>query len=105
MLVKRKIRGDLDEGYTPGANGPNNIVSSDSINATSHKLNEKQNEYLNERGVQANKVYNSIPQINEVNVTSNKDVVPNEPLADRINPGMIKAFKENPYTQSLKSWA
>ena len=25
----KAIRGDLDEGYTPGANGPNNIVSSD----------------------------------------------------------------------------
>ena len=35
----------------------------------------------------------------------NKDIVPNEPLADRLNPDMVKAFKENPYTQSLKSWA
>ena len=101
----KAIRGDIDEGYTPGANAPNKIVSSENINATSNKLNEKQNEYLNERGVQATKVYNSIPQINEVNITNNKDIVPNEPLADRLNPDMIKAFKENPYTQSLKSWA
>ena len=101
----KAIRGDIDEGYTPGASAPNKIVSGQDINATSHKLNEKQNEYLNERGVQSNKVYNSIPQINEVNITTNKDIVPNEPIADRINPEMVSAFKENPYTQSLGSWA
>ena len=49
--------------------------------------------------------YNSIPQITEVNITTRKDIAPNEPLADRINPEITKAFQENPYTQSLNSWA
>ena len=61
--------------------------------------------YINERGVQANKVYNSIPQMNHLNITQEKEIVPNEPLADRINPIIVDAFKENPYTQPLDSWA
>ena len=101
----KAIRGDLDDGYTPGASGPNKIVSGNDIHATTNKLGEIQNQYLNERGTQATKIYNSIPQIELSNVTQNKDTVPNQPLADRINPDMIKAFQENPYTQSLKSWA
>ena len=101
----KAIRGDLDEGYTPGASAPSKIVSGENIHATTNKLNEIQNQYLNERGVQSTKVYNSIPQLQQTNVTTDKDTVPNEPIADRINDDMIKAFKENPYTQSLKSWA
>ena len=101
----KSIRADIDDGYTPGASAPNQIVSSKDIHATTTKLNETQNQYLNERGTQATKIYNSIPQIEICNVTQNKDVVPNEPLADRINPDLIKAHQENPYTQSLKSWA
>ena len=101
----KSIRADIDDGYTPGASAPNQIVSSKDIHATTTKLNETQNQYLNERGTQATKIYNSIPQIEISNITQNKDVVPNEPLADRINPDLIKAHQENPYTQSLKSWA
>jgi hypothetical protein len=101
----KAIRGTTDKGFTPGPNGPNKILGGKDINATTHKLNETQNEYLVERGVQSDKVYNSIPQITEVNITTRKDIAPNEPLADRINPEMIGAFKENPYTQPLNSWA
>ena len=101
----KAIRGMTDKGFTPGASGYNKIIGGNDIHATTHKLNEIQNEYLVERGVQSDKVYNSIPQITEVNITTRKDIAPNEPLADRINPEMIKAFQENPYTQSLKSWA
>ena len=101
----KAIRGTIDKGFTPGPNGPNKIVGGRDINATTHKLNETQNEYLVERGVQSDKVYNSIPQLTEVNITSRKNIAPNEPLADRINPEMISAFKENPYTQPLSSWA
>ena len=33
------------------------------------------------------------------------NTLPNEPLADRINPVILDAFKQNPYSQSLSSWA
>jgi hypothetical protein len=101
----KAIRGTIDEGYTPGPMIPNQGVSSENINVTTSKIGDIQNKYLNERGVQANKVYNSIPQMTHINMTQDKEIVPNEPLADRINPAIVSAFKDNPYTQPLDSWA
>jgi hypothetical protein len=101
----KAIRATIDEGYTPGAMGPSSVVSTNDINVTTSKIGDIQNQYLNERGVQANKVYNSIPQMTHLNITQEKEIVPNEPLADRINPDIVSAFRENPYTKPLDSWA
>ena len=101
----KAIRSEVDRGYTPNPGGINEIIDSNKINMTTTKLGDIQNKYINERGVQANKVYNSIPQMNLSNLTQVKEIVVNEPLADRINPYILDAFKENPYTQSLTSWA
>ena len=101
----KAIRAEVDRGYTPNPGGMNEIIDSNKINMTTTKLGDIQNKYINERGVQSNKVYNSIPQMNRSNLTQIKEIVVNEPLADRINPNILEAFKENPYTQSLTSWA
>jgi hypothetical protein len=101
----KAIRGDQDRGYMPNPGGVNEVISSENLNLTTKKIGDIQNQYLNERGVQSNKVYNSIPQMTNCNITQEKEIVPNEPLANRINPEMISAFLENPYTQSLTSWA
>ena len=101
----KAIRGVIDEGYTPGPQATSEVVGGDDINVTTTRLGDIQNQYLTERGVQANKVYNSIPQLTHLNITQEKEIVPNEPLADRINPLIVNAFKENPYTQPLDSWA
>ena len=57
-----------------------------------------------DRGVSITKVYNSMPQKNQFGETHYKDTLPNEPLADRINPDILDAFRKNPYTQSLHSY-
>jgi hypothetical protein len=101
----KALRGDQDSGYTPGAMGPSQGVEPGNINLTTSKIGDIQNKYIQERGVQSNKVYNSIPQIVPCNITQTKEIVPNEPLADRINPDILDAFKTNPYSQSLASWA
>jgi hypothetical protein len=101
----KAIRATQDKGYTPNPGGVNEVISSDTLNVTTSRIGDIQNQYLNERGVQANKVYNSIPQMTQCNITQDKETVPNEPLANRINPEIIDAFLENPYTQSLTSWA
>ena len=100
----KAVRSLQDKGYTPNPGGVNEILDSNQINMTTTKLGDIQNKYINERGVQANKVYNSIPQINSTNLTQMKEIVLNEPIANRINPEILDAFKENPYTQSLTSW-
>ena len=60
---------------------------------------------IEDRGVMSTKVYNSIPQKNGFGETHHKDQLPNAPLADRINPELLNAFRKNPYTQSLHSYA
>jgi hypothetical protein len=99
------IRSLTDNGYTPNPGGVNEILDSNQINMTTTRIGDVQNKYLNERGVATDKIYNSIPQINVTNLSQNKEIVPNEPLADRINPDLLSAFRENPYTQQLTSWA
>ena len=101
----KAIRSTIDEGYTPGPMGVNEMISGDNINVTTTKIGDIQNKYLTERGVQVDKIYNSLPQMTHINLTQQKEIVPNEPLADRINPEIVSAFQENPYTQSLTSWA
>jgi len=101
----KALRGTTDKGYTPNPGGINEIVDSSTLNVTSKKIGDIQNDYINERGVQCTKIYNSIPQMNNLNITQDKNTVPNEPLNDRINPDLLTAFKENPYTKSLNSWA
>ena len=98
-------RGTTDNGYTPNPGGINEIIDSANIKMTTTKLGDIQNKYLTERGVSTNKIYNSIPQMNQMNLSQTKEIVPNEPLANRINPEILDAFLENPYTQSLGSWA
>jgi hypothetical protein len=104
-MEMKVIRSLTDKGYTPNPGGVNEILDSNQIHMTTNKIGDIQNKYLNERGVQSNKVYNSIPQMNLTNLTQTKETVPNEGLADRINPDILEAFRENPYTQSITSWA
>ena len=58
---------------------------------------------VNTRELSKTKVYNSIPQYNSCQVTTNKDQLNNESLYERNNPDMLNAFRDNPYTQSLNS--
>jgi hypothetical protein len=101
----KAIRGTTDQGYTPNPGGINELIDANSLNVTTKKIGDIQNDYINDRGVQATKVYNSLPQTSHLNITQDKNTVPNEPLSNRINPDLLNAFKENPYTQNLNSWA
>ncbi len=101
----KAVRDMQDQGFTPGAQGPSAGVDANMIHATTHRTGDIQNQYLTERGVAPSTMSNSIPQLSNCNLTQDKMTVPNEPIADRINPGILDAFRQNPYTQSLNSWA
>ena len=51
------------------------------------------------------KIYQEIPIDNKCEYTRNKDTLNNNKLSDRLDPTMLDPFKENPYTQSLASFA
>jgi hypothetical protein len=101
----KSVRDEQDRGYTPNAMAPSMGVDPKDIHATTHRMGDIQNKYIQERGVIPSTMTNSIPQMSECNMTSNKETLPNEPIADRINPDILNAFKTNPYSQSLSSWA
>ena len=48
-------------------------------------------------------IYNAPPQKNNCGITRVKSKLPEETIRQRINPNILKAFNENPYTQSLSS--
>ncbi len=100
----RSARATQDRGYTPNAQGANRRGEIPAMNTK--KVGDIQSAYLNERGLQPSQIYNSIPQVNQFNETTLKNNVPNEPLEFRnCDPHLLKSFLENPYTQSLQSWA
>ncbi len=100
----RSARATQDRGYTPNAQGPSGRGEIPTMNTK--KVGDIQSQYLNERGLQPSQIYNSIPQVNQFNETTLKNNVPNEPLEFRnCDVTLLKNFIENPFTQSLQSWA
>ena len=80
--------------------GNKNAIDSSNINMTSSS--KANNIDIQKRGVQPDRVYNSIPQNIMCSETKPKNTLPNDPLANRLDPTMVDQFKKNPYTQSLK---
>jgi len=101
----KTIREQVAVGRKPANEGPKVGLSKDDVNMKTSRHGDVDNSRIENRGVMSNKVYNSIPQVNQFGETHHKDTLPNEPLADRINPDLLDAFRKNPYTQSLHSYA
>jgi hypothetical protein len=97
----RSYRENVSKGRTPGGGGPRKF--NHKMNATTKKLGDVQNNYLNERGLVSNKVYNSLPQTQPCAITKEKYNAPNEPIQDRLDPGLLDQLKNNPY--SMRSLA
>ena len=101
----KSIREDVAKGRKPAVQGPKTNVPKNMVNMKTTKNVDNVNNNLEERGIMSTKVYNSIPQPNSFGETHDKDTLPNEPIANRIDPDLLNPFRENPYTQSLHSFA
>jgi hypothetical protein len=100
------VREQIAVGRTPSKEGAKVGVSKEYVNMNTSKRGDEDNVRIDNRGVMSTKIYNSIPQPNQFGETHFKDVLPNDPIGvDRIHPDILKAFKSNPYTQSLHSYA
>jgi hypothetical protein len=103
MTVK-SIRDELSaQNRVPGAQGDKSALGAAAINMTSSS--KANNIDIQKRGVQPDRVYNSLPQNIMCSETKPKNTLPNDPLANRLDPRMVDQFKKNPYTQSLNSYA
>ena len=62
-------------------------------------------DYINTRQPNTTRIYNSIKELKPCSVTTYKDQLDNKKIIDRIKPSTLNAFKSNPYSQSLNSYA
>jgi len=100
------VREQVAVGRTPSKEGAKVGVSKDAVNMNTSRHGDQDNYRIENRGVMSTKIYNSIPQANQFGETHFKAVLPNDPIGiQRIDPDLLKAFKSNPYTQSLHSYA
>jgi hypothetical protein len=73
----------------------------DTVNIDIKKLEEdRENQYA----PISDKLYTQIPSLNTCTVTTEKNVLNDESISERIDPNILDAFKSNPYTQSLNSY-
>jgi hypothetical protein len=98
----RSVRQDVSKGRIPATQGPKNALSGADMNVSMNKNTEHNNKAVEERGVIGTKIYNLTSNLPTCSKTVDKNTLPNQ---DRLDPGMVDAFKENPYTQSLHSYA
>ena len=100
------VREQVAVGRTPSKEGAKVGVSKEAVNMNTSRHGDQENVRIENRGVMSTKIYNSIPQPNQFGETRFKDTLPNDPIGiQRIDPDLLKAFKSNPYTQSLHSYA
>jgi hypothetical protein len=100
----RSLRQDVSMGRAPVLSGPKNALGGDQIYATTKKMGELQNVALAERAVVPTAITNSLPQVEPWQVTKDKTTVPNQPIENRLDPNLLNAFRNNPYTQPLDSY-
>ena len=74
----------------------------DTINMDIKKMDT---DYMNHRLNGVDKVYGEIPQDNTCQLTTTKDRLNDESIANRIDPNLLDPFKQNPYTQPLTSFS
>lgn len=74
----------------------------DTLNVDIQKIED---DYFNHRINGVDKVYQSIPTEDTCKYTRDKDTLNNTKIAHRIEGNLLDPFKQNPYTQSLASYA
>lgn len=74
----------------------------DQVNMDIKKLDS---DYITQHGPGINNVYGKIPTDFKCQLTQDKDTLDNKSIADRIYPEQLDAFRNNPLTQPLSSYA
>ena len=90
------------KGRRPSQQGSKLNSGSDRIELDIKKID---GDRINTREITGNKVYNSIPEINTCSITQEKNKYNYKILDERIDPGLLNAFNDNPYTQPLHSYS
>jgi hypothetical protein len=92
---------DVSNGRYPTLSNTKLAIGGNDINMEAKKLDQDR---VNQYSPAVNRLYTQTPSLNKCTVTTDKDQLPNESLNNRIDPNMLTAFNDNPYTQPLNSY-
>jgi hypothetical protein len=92
---------DVSNGRYPTLSNTKLAIGGKDINMEAKKLEQDR---VNQYSPAVNRLYTQTPVLSKCTVTTDKDQLPNESLNNRIDPNMLTAFKDNPYTQPLNSY-
>ena len=96
-----EVKEGVSEGRYPTLNNVKIANGADTINMEIKKLEEdRENQY----SPVADKLYIQTPTLNNATVTTDKSILNDESIIDRLNPDILNAFNSNPYTHSLNSY-
>ena len=96
-----EIREGTLKGRSPTPQGTKVSNGKDKINMESKKI---EGDYINTRDLASNKVYNSIGEVKLCSVTAEKNQYDYKIMDERIDPDLLSAFNQNPYTKPLNSY-
>ena len=96
-----EVKEGVSEGRYPTLSNVKLANGADTVNIDIKKLDQDRD---NQYAPIADKLYTQIPTLNDCTITTDKNVLNDESISDRINPDILDAFKTNPYTQPLDSY-
>jgi hypothetical protein len=91
----------VSQGRYPTLSNTKLAVGGNDINMEAKKL---EGDRVNQYSPAATRLYTQTPSLGSCTVTTDKDQLPSDSIANRINPNILTAFKNNPYTQPLDSF-
>jgi hypothetical protein len=91
----------VSQGRYPTLSNTKLAVGGNDINMEAKKL---EGDRVNQYSPAATRLYTQTPSLGTCTVTTDKDQLPSDSIANRINPNILTAFKNNPYTQPLDSF-
>jgi len=92
----------IAQGRAPTLNNTKIVNGAENMDIHIKKLNS---DYMNQSENKLNRVYNSGPTVDQYDITTYKDKLDDSSISDRIDKDLLNPFKQNPYTQSLSSFA
>lgn len=92
----------IAQGRAPTLNNTKIVNGPENMDIDIKKLNS---DYMNQSENKLTHVYNSGPTTDQYDITTYKDKLDDTSIAGRIDKDLLNPFRENPYTQSLSSFA
>jgi len=100
----KSLRDETLQDWMPGMGGNNRLAGPESINMKTTKLGHLNNQYITDRGLAPTRIQQNVSQISLGATTHQKDDIDNELINNRLDPTLLDAYRQNPYTKPLPSY-